>query len=176
MGIERVNGEPFTSVEPTPQLAACIAAAHEALVAVLGERGAVAAGRSWRFAQGTELTPSLLVTVGSTAEGGSAVPALVVEFRTESTGRYVLGPKRMVYSRHRVPEFWYVDPLNRRVAVMRSHDGEEYRWPPEELGPDELLMPQPFPGVTLPARALMGPAFEGDLRAGRVEGEAWLAA
>jgi hypothetical protein len=159
VAVERVNGERFTAVEPTPLLAACIADAREALRAAVGAAfagGSVEAGGTLAFGPGTELSPSLVVR----ADGGNlaAVPDLIVEFRTESTGRYVLGPKRMVYSRFRVPEFWYVDPLRRRVAVLRS-SGEEYAWPPAEHGADAVLEPHRLPGVRIPVRALVSDRF-----------------
>jgi len=161
VAIERVNGERFTAVEPTPLLAACIADAREALRAAVAEAApgaSVEAGGILAFGPGTELSPTLVVR----ADGGNlaGVPDLVVEFRTESTGRYVLGPKRMVYSRFRVPEFWYVDPLRRRVAVLRS-GGEEYAWPPEEQGVEAVLEPYRLPGVRVPVRALVSDRFAG---------------
>jgi hypothetical protein len=103
----------------------------------------------------------------------AGVPDLVVEFRTESTGRYVLGPKRMVYSRFRVPEFWYVDPLCRRVAVLRS-GGEEYGWPPEEHGRDAVLAPHRLPGVRVPVAALVGTRLATRAPAAREDAESWL--
>jgi Uma2 family endonuclease len=157
---ERVIGERFTAVEPTPLLAALIEGARlelAAAVAAVAPQAEVTSGRRWRFDTGTELTPSIVV---SRPGGGEApVPDLVVEFRTESTGRYVLGPKRMAYSRFRVPEFWYVDPLRRRVAVLRSLDGDEYGWPPEEHDADGVLESRHLPGLRVPVRALVGSAF-----------------
>jgi hypothetical protein len=161
VAVERVNGERFTAVEPTPLLAACIADAREALRAAVTAAfpgGSVEAGGTLAFGPGTELSPSLVVR----ADGGrlTGLPDLVVEFRTESTGRYVLGPKRMVYSRFRVPEFWYVDPLRRRVAVLRS-SGEEYAWPPAEQDVNAVLEPHRLPGVRVPVRALVSDRFAG---------------
>jgi Uma2 family endonuclease len=167
MGVELVNGERFTSVEPTPLLAGCIAAAGMALAAAVRERfpdAEVAERRNWKFDPRTELTPSIVVCasgpVGAdgNGNGGPAVPDLVVEFRTESTGRYVLGPKRMVYSRFRVPEFWYVDAMRRRVAVLRS-EGQDYEWPPAARVEGDVLEPRRLPGVRVPVTAVVGSAF-----------------
>ena len=178
MGIEQVNGERFTAVEPTPLLAALIAEARDALAAAIAPvhpAATVTAGRSFQFAPGTELSPSIVVSARSEDANGSALlPALVVEFRTESTGRYVLGPKRMVYSRFRVPEFWYVDPLLRRVAVLRSAGGDEYTWPPSEHEAGDVLEAHALPGVSVPVRALVGTAFERDPRARGTDTEEWL--
>jgi Uma2 family endonuclease len=181
VSFEQVGGERFTSVEPTPLLAACIDAAHEALGAALADVSPpvdLFVRKRWEFGPGTELSPSLMATRASHEGNGHGphVPQLVVEFRTESTGRYVLGPKRMVYSRFRVPEFWYVDPMNRRVAVLRAHEGGDYSWPPDEYGPGDVLGPGPFDGVKVAVDALLGPSFSDGSRARHSEGgEAWLA-
>lgn len=174
MAVERVNGERFTAVEPTPLLAACIADARTALaaaVAAAAPRASVQSGGTVAFGPGTELTPSLVVRAD--ADDPAALPVLVVEFRTESTGRYVLGPKRMVYSRFRVPEFWYVDPLCRRVAVLRSGGGE-YGWPPEEHGRDAVLTPHRLPGVRVPVAALVGTKLATRAPAASGDAESWL--
>jgi Uma2 family endonuclease len=177
---EQVGGERFTSAEPTPLLRACIDAARAALTSALAEVApsvvVIASGR-WEFGPGTELSPSLLVTTREpdTNGDGPRVPLLVVEFRIESTGRYVLGPKRMVYSRHRVPEFWYADPVNRRVAVLRAPASGDYPWPPDERTPGEVLEPRPFPGVRLPVDVLLGPSFRDRSTVQSEGGEAWLA-
>jgi Uma2 family endonuclease len=166
MRVERVYGERFASVQPTPLLAALIEAARGELEKAAAPGTEVAAGRAWEFGPGTELVPSIIV---ARANGSAAaVPDLVVEFRTESTGRYVLGPKRLVYSRFRVPEFWYVDPLRRRVAVLRAAGGGQYGWPPEEWDEDAVLEPCSLPGVRVPVRALVGSSIT------PLDGDAWL--
>jgi Uma2 family endonuclease len=181
MSFETVNGERFTAVEPTPLLAACIDAAEQALtaaVAAVSPPVTVIARKRWEFGPGTELSPSLVVVPADQAGNGHGphVPLLVVEFRTESTGRYVLGPKRMVYSRFRVPEFWYADPLNRRVAVLRAREAGDYEWPPEERAAGEVLEPRPLPGVSIAVDDLLGPSFkDGSRRRHADGGEEWLA-
>jgi Uma2 family endonuclease len=82
----------------------------------------------------------------------------------------------MVYSRFRVPEFWYADPLNRRIAVLRAHDGGDYDWPPAEHVPGDVLEPAPLPGVSVRVDDLLGPSFSDGSRARhRQGGEDWLA-
>jgi Uma2 family endonuclease len=174
--IEEIAGERFTSVEPTPWLAECIEGARAALERALGERARVAVSSGFEFDPSTRLVPSILVSHDSSRNGGSGVPDLVVELRTESTGRYILGPKRMVYSRFGVPEFWYVDPRHRKVAVLRSHGGRDYDWPPLMPAEDESIELSHFPGVSVPVRELLGPASDGGGESLPVrDAEAWLA-
>jgi Uma2 family endonuclease len=46
-------------------------------------------------------------------------PMLVVEVRSESTWRRDVGPKRRLYVRGEVPEYWIVDGEERTVTVVR---------------------------------------------------------
>lgn len=176
MGFERVNGERFTTVEPTPLLAALIEHAHQQLVAAVQATApglVVVADQLWHFDRGTVMRPSLLAWTDS-QDVEATRPELVVEFRIESTARYILGPKRMVYGRFRVPEFWYVDPLRRRVAVMRSHAGEDYKWPPAVYGVEDVLAPAAIPGLRVPVRSLVGQVFDRDPRAQTPVDDDWL--
>jgi Uma2 family endonuclease len=173
--IEEIAGERFTSVEPTPWLAECIAAGRAALERALADRATVAVSSGWEFEPRTRLVPSIVVSRDEARNGGSGVPDLVVELRTESTGRYILGPKRMVYSRFHVPEFWYVDPRHRRVAVLRASEGSEYDWPPLLPGEDDSIELSRFPGVSVPVRELLGPSFGSGESARARDPEAWLA-
>lgn len=173
MGIERVNGERFTTVELTPLLAALIKQAHQQLATAVHATVpelVVVANQLWHFDPGTEMRPSLLVS--RDAEGTR--PELVVEFRVESTARYIMGPKRMVYERHRIPEFWYVDPLRRRVAVLQSHAGADYRWPPAVYTADDVLVPAGIPALRVPVSSLVGQLFDCHPRAETPVDDDWL--
>jgi Uma2 family endonuclease len=172
--IEEIAGERFTSVEPTPLLAECIASARAALESGLGERAEVAVSAGWEFEPQTRLVPSIVVVRDHAGNGRAPIPDLVVELRTESTGRYILGPKRMVYSRFRVPEFWYVDPRHRRMAILRSNDGGEYDWPPLLATDGDSVTLTRFPDVSISVRDLLGPTFTAsDLV--MQDADAWLA-
>lgn len=134
---ETVEGERFATVAPTPRLQRCIGAAATALERT--EPGAgVVVGQELRLGPGTTLIPTISVFAGAER------PELVVEFRVESTSRYVLGPKRLGYSRHGAPEVWFVDPWRSRVAILRAKGSGEpgYEWPPAERRPGEDLRPQ----------------------------------
>lgn len=150
---ELVDGEGFTTVEPTPRLIGCIEAAATALgAAVPGAE--IRRSHELRFGSGTALVPSLAV-FGSGAREDGARPDLVVEFRVESTSRYVLGPKRLVYSRNRVPELWFVDPWRSRVGVLEAGEAGKYGWPPRERLPGEVLEPRRLPGARVAVADLL---------------------
>ncbi|MFC8669303.1 Uma2 family endonuclease [Streptomyces sp. NPDC057199] len=173
MGIERVNGERFTTVELTPLLTALIEQAHQQLVEAVQATApglVVVANQLWHFDPGTEMQPSLLVS----RYGEATRPELVVEFRVESTARYIMGPKRMVYGRHRVPDFWYVDPLRRRVAVLRSQAGEDYRWPPAVYAAEDVLAPAGIPALRVPVSSLVGQLFDRHPQAETPVDDDWL--
>ena len=156
---ELVLGERFTRVAPTPLLGETISRARaelEAAVIAAVPSAVVLAEQQWSFGSHTCLTPSLVVLADPDASAAeNAVPDLIVEFRTESTSRYVMGPKRMAYSRSRVPEFWFVDAWRQRLAVLVSESGEEYTWPPRDVGADEVLEPVALPGARVHAHALL---------------------
>lgn len=148
---ERINGERFTVVEPTPLLGRCIEGARRALEAA-GVH--VDVGEPLDFGAATELTPTLAVWA---ATDGPAVrpPDLVVELRTESTSRYVLGPKRMAYARNAVPELWFVDPWHGRVAVLVAGPDGDFPWPPGLYDKDAVLTPTRLPGARISMGALL---------------------
>lgn len=50
-------------------------------------------------------------------------PDLVVEILSPGTAGRDLGPKRDLYERHGVPEYWIVDPKARRIEVLVWTDG-----------------------------------------------------
>jgi len=52
------------------------------------------------------------------------VPDLVVEVLSPSTARRDRGPKRDIYERNGVREYWLVDPRRREITVLvRGVDG-----------------------------------------------------
>lgn len=126
---ETVYGQSFLSVPLTPFLARALRRVEEALTAAVGHAGAQ-----------VEIMSPLVV-----AERHLVVPdvvlrdpagsiALVVELRSESTERYALGMKRLVYAMAAIPEFWFVEPRERnlhRLELIDRFDG--YGWPPQLL-------------------------------------------
>jgi Uma2 family endonuclease len=57
--------------------------------------------------------------------GGERAPRLVVEILSPGNARLDLGPKREVYARTGVREYWIVDPDNEEVAVYRLQEDAE---------------------------------------------------
>ncbi|MDI9897380.1 Uma2 family endonuclease [Rhodococcus sp. IEGM 1381] len=135
---ELVFGEEFAVVQPTALLADCIDGAIGVLGAALVDKGVRVVDRPLcTLGKNTELRPTLVVE-----DSISAKPNLVVEFRTESTSRYILGPKRLAYGRMGIPELWYVDPGYRRVLVMvLDGTSQRFEWPATVFQSDELLRP-----------------------------------
>lgn len=129
--LELVDGHLFVSALDTPYLERTTANA----LAILGR--SVKAGRTVRanevivFSDSTLVVPDVSVRNG----GPGSVPELVFEVRSDSTERYALGPKRMVYSREQVGEYWFLDPRAKHLLVFRREaGGPDYAWPPLELG------------------------------------------
>ena len=65
---------------------------------------------------------------------GAPTPSLVVEILSDSTARRDLGPKRDLYERAGIAEYWIVDYEERSVLVVRrgeadviAHDRIEWR-------------------------------------------------
>lgn len=144
---ELIEGDLFVSPPVTPYLENRISAVAQVLKEALrAKRAVVATDAPVLVTERTALVPD--VAVWREGRGPAELPELVVELRTESTDRYALGPKRLVYSRARVPEYWFADPVPRRVYVMRD-DPElpDYPWPPEVFGPGDLIDLSSFPEV-----------------------------
>lgn len=135
--LELVDGHLFVSALDTPYLERTTANA----LAILGR--SVKAGRFVRanevivFSDSTLVVPDVSVRNG----GPGSAPELVFEVRSDSTERYALGPKRMVYSREQVGEYWFLDPRAKHLLVFRREAGaSDYGWPPLELGPEADVM------------------------------------
>lgn len=77
-----------------------------------------------------------------------APPDLVVEISSPSTRRRDLGPKRDLYERFGVPEFWFVDLDRDRIEVRRLEAGRYGE--PVTLGPADVLTSPLLPGLSVP--------------------------
>lgn len=154
--VELVYGEQFVSVQPTPYLAAVIKGAADAIRAAVGPGSTVVVDAETSFGPSTVLRPDVAARLPGVHE--TATPDLVIEVRTESTDRYALGPKRLVYSRHRVPQYLFVDPVARVVRQLRAEPGvPDYPWPPSDFGADDTIALLAFRGATVAVRDLLGP-------------------
>lgn len=158
--VELVDGELFVSPTVTPYLREVIdhlASAVRDVLAPAARNASVVIEQPVTFGPRTRLVPDIAVFGdgdGSRADG--ALPDLVVEVRTESTERYALGPKRMVYSRARIPEYWFVEPRRELIHVLRLDTSlPDYPWPPRTVGADGTLEPAGFPGASARAGGLI---------------------
>jgi Uma2 family endonuclease len=110
--------------------------------------------RPLRTGPRTRVVPDISVF----AREGETVPDLVVEMRTESTDRLALGPKRLVYARAGVGDYWFLDPQAgqaRRLWTIRA--STDYGWPAAMLGPADVLESFRFPALRVPVSELLIP-------------------
>jgi Uma2 family endonuclease len=67
-------------------------------------------------------------------------PILVAEVASDSTWRRDVGPKRQLYEKREVPEYWIVDGDDCTVTVVRPHEEDvvvrnTLRWQPQSAFP-----------------------------------------
>lgn len=152
---ELVEGSWFLAFPPTPLLDRTLERIRDRLA-----EGARQAGAA------VTLTPHDPLVVGRRSlvvpdltvrdEGGQVV--LVVELRSESTDRYALGIKRLVYQTARVPEYWFAEPRTGRVQVLhREPDSFDYAWPPRSHAGGDVLVPRALPGILVAVADLFEP-------------------
>lgn len=128
---EYVEGARFTWVERTPWLRRMIRHGAEALAAA--GAGDVRVSEPLVLDERSTVIPDIVVEVDRR-------PCLVVEYRTESTDRYVLGPKRLVYGRAGIPELWFVDPRAGSITTLHLASGaRDYAWPGKRHAAGETL-------------------------------------
>lgn len=128
---EVLYGQSFLSLAPTPFLAE----AQRRVAAALEEAGArIEVQSPLVIAERHLLVPDVAVRDGE----GRVV--LVVELRSDSTERYALGIKRLLYAVDGIAEYWFVEPrernLHRLQLVDRVHG---YGWPPRLLRDGEAV-------------------------------------
>ena len=74
-------------------------------------------------------------------------PDLVIEILSPSTAKKDQGPKRDLYGRHGVLEYWIVDPTAETIAVHRQEDGRLQ--PAETFGRRDTLRTAVLNGLQL---------------------------
>ena len=104
-----------------------------------------------------ELQPDVQVIPGPEPTGDAEwerlpQPLLVVEVLSDSTRRRDLGKKRDAYLRIGIPDYWVVDPDERRVLIWTAAsqepaiETERVRWQPRaELPPLDIALDAIFP-------------------------------
>jgi len=129
--LELVDGHLFVSALDTPYLERTTANVHAILDRAAKPGRTVRANEAIVFSDTTLVVPDVSVRRG----GPGSVLELVLEVRSDSTERYALGPKRLVYSREQVGEYWFLDPRAGHLLVFRREGGApDYGWPPLEHG------------------------------------------
>ncbi len=79
--------------------------------------------------------------------GVKGAPDLIVEVVSASTGQLDLGPKKTIYARYGVVEYWVVWPRTQEVEVYRLGDSADR--PDRKLAGGESLQSGLLPGFTL---------------------------
>lgn len=159
---EVVDGELF--VTPSPSFS------HQGIVMALAVRlrayvrqhhlgHAFGSPLDVRFSKRDQVEPDVLVVPVQLITSGLTVhnapkPILVVEVLSPSTFRRDLGPKRDLYRRGNVPEYWIVDGAEREVTVCRPGA-------PDRTVSDSLVWsPQGAPEpLTIPLAEFFAEAF-----------------
>ena len=81
---------------------------------------------------------------------------LVVEIISKSNRLHDIQTKRVEYAANGIPEYWIVDPENRRVSVLKL-DGSEYKQHGDFASGDELSSPL-LEGLKLDVKAMFDEA------------------
>ncbi|WP_007513323.1 Uma2 family endonuclease [Pseudofrankia saprophytica] len=150
---ELIDGAPFVRAEPTPLLMRAINQIADALTDALRTTSSlvVAVFRPFDLDARNHVVPAI-----SLVRDGAPVPETVIELRVESTARFALGPKRLLYGRAGIAEYCFADPQAGRMRVMRPAPARhDYAWPARDLLPGESYEPLCCPGVAVPVDVLL---------------------
>jgi Uma2 family endonuclease len=80
------------------------------------------------------------------------IPNLLIEIVSDSHPEYDKRLKYQLYERHRVPEYWIVEPEQKTISIYR-HSGSAFA---ASLAGETLMCPQ-LPGFALPLEPLFAP-------------------
>lgn len=97
-----------------------------------------------------------------TEAGATGAPDLVVEILSPSTAFKDQEQKRVLYERHRVREYWVVNPANFSAIMYVLGDDGAFRRPQFVCGGDSICS-SIFPGLEAAIDAIMPPAGSGEL-------------
>lgn len=159
--VESIDGARFVQQPDTALLLQAIEDVAAALRSALDGQAVVEVTRPLSVNERTQLVPDVSIR----REVEQAVPDIVIEMRTESTDRFALGPKRLVYARAGVPEYYFLDPQAGVLRKMVSGPEElDYGWPATALGRGEYVELTSFPGVRLEVNDLLPLALSREVR------------
>lgn len=88
-------------------------------------------------------------------EGVRGAPDLCVEVLSPSTAPQDRGPKKVLYARYGVTEYWIVDPEAATIEIYRLEQDPEA--PERTLGSTDTLTTALLPGFSLSLRELFAP-------------------
>lgn len=152
--VERIEGETFVAHPPTPLLERTLDRVRAALDAAARDGGVAAttALHDPLVVAGRHLVvPDLVLR-----DAGGTV-RLVVELRSESTDRYALGVKRLVYQTAEIGEYWFLEPRARRLQALWPEEGGDYAWPPAVYPDDATVRLRALPQLTVAVADLLPP-------------------
>lgn len=149
---ETIDGARFDREPATHLLQDGIMAVAVVLREALQDQAIVDVSRPLVVNERTQLVPDLSIRRDATQD----LPDVVIEMRTESTDRFALGPKRLVYARAGVSEFYFLDPQAGVLRKMMTGPEElDYGWPAQSLHRGDSVELTAYPGVRLPVSALL---------------------
>lgn len=156
---EMIDGALFARQPATTLLHEGIDAVAAVLRKALPNGAVVDVGRPLTVSERTQLWPDLSIW----RDRDQQVPDVVIEMRTESTVRFALGPKRLVYARAGVPEYYFLDPQAGILRKMVTGPEElDYGWPVVAMRRGESVELTAFPGVRLEVTDLLPLALSRD--------------
>ena len=88
-------------------------------------------------------------------EGIRGGPDLCIEVLSPATSKLDRGPKKVLYARHGVAEYWIVEPEANTVEIYRLQENAEA--PLRKLGSDETLTTLLLPEFSLNLRPVFAP-------------------
>jgi len=111
-----------------------------------------------RLGRQTELRPDLLVAryVDLVRDQLTAPPLLAVEVGSPASDLVDRSLKRVVYSRHRVPSYWLVDPETPALTVLELDGAGDYRPVADVVGSETFLALRPFAVRLCPLELVAG--------------------
>ncbi len=102
--------------------------------------------------------PDVALTAPATAPGPVRAESvtLLIEIADSSRDRD-LGPKRAIYARAGIPEYWVFDLQHDVVLVFREPLRERNEYTSETtFGPDAAISPTAYPGVIIDVSSVLG--------------------
>ena len=154
---ELIDGSPFVRTEPTPLLLRAITQIADTLSKALQVASpdlAVEVFRPLELDDRNHVVPAI-----SIRRSDAYFPETVIELRVESTDRFALGPKRLLYGRAGIAEYGFADPQAGRLRIMQpAPDRHDYYWPAQQLYPGQYYHPLCCHGVSIAVDTLL-PAY-----------------